>query len=349
MDDLEQRLEQAHLRYVSTDRPGLQRRRRGRGFTYLNTRGETIRDPQMREWIESLAIPPAWEDVWISPYKNGHILATGRDSRGRKQYRYHPRWQALQNEDKFSQMAQFGRCLPHIREVTDSHLRKRHLVREKVLAVVVRLLEKSLIRIGNTEYAQENNTYGLTTFEDDHVTVDGSTIRFEFVGKSGKEHTIDLRDQRLARAVKACQDIPGYELFQYFDEDGQRQVVDSSDVNAYLQEITGEPFTAKVFRTWGASLLAVRVLCSQPECDTPEARQQQVHDCVAEVAAALGNTKTVCQRYYLHPAVTTACLEDRLLPLYRRMQRKSASVNGLQPEEATLIALIESEGKPTEE
>jgi DNA topoisomerase-1 len=340
-DELDALLEQADLRYISTDIPGFQRKRWGRGFTYLDREGETIRDDALRAWIECIAIPPAWEDVWISPYKNAHILATGRDAKGRKQYRYHPRWQELRNQNKFDDLVRFGTCLPHIREVTDSHLRKRTLNRQRVLALVVRLLETTLIRIGNNEYAQGNETYGLTTLEDDHVQINGSKLTFQFVGKSGIDQTVNLRDPRLARLVRACRDIPGYELFQYQDEHGNYQAIDSSDVNAYLNEITGEPFTAKVFRTWGASTMVVGVLSRlEAESDTDD-REQQVKEAVKQVACELGNTVAVCRNYYIHPAIGETYISDGLHTVLSK-QPVPQSPYDLKPEEAALVEIIKN-------
>lgn len=333
-------LKNAQLRYVSGETPGFTRKAWGKGFRYFDQHGEVIRDRTLREWITSLVIPPAWEEVWISPYKNGHLLVTGRDSKRRKQYIYHPKWIALRNESKFDQLNQFGACLPVIRETTDTHLRQQKLSRTRILAAVVRLLEHTLIRIGNDEYVRANESYGLTTLRDKHTRIDGATITFEFAGKSGKEHAVTLHDRRLARVVKQSRDIPGYALFQYYDENGDRQVIDSSDVNGYLHEITGEHFTAKMFRTWGASINAIRYLCENcAESQTDRAVQM----CVAHVAEALGNTKSVSRKYYIHPAILEAHLNGELLPIYEKYtkQKKSASPYALTPEEKTLVALTE--------
>ncbi|MEQ8677382.1 MAG: hypothetical protein RLP44_17845 [Aggregatilineales bacterium] len=304
----------------------------------MDIEGETIKDSKLREWIESIVIPPAWTDVWISTHKNGHVLATGRDDKGRKQYRYHPDWQKKRNEKKFEHLKEFGQCLPKLREVTDSHLRKKSISRERVLAAIVRLLEATLIRIGNEEYAQKNDSYGLTTLTDDHANVKGGKITFDFVGKSGKEHIVTLNDKRLARIVKYCQDIPGYELFQYYDDDGTHQTIDSSDVNTYLQEITGKDFTAKVFRTWGGSTLAIKYLCENCEhSDTKTASQ----GCIEHVANALGNTKAVSQNYYVHPIILEAHVNGNLSEIYGKFQLESSqSEYELTPEERTLLHLI---------
>jgi DNA topoisomerase I len=352
ISDVEVLLEEADLQYVSTDEPGLTRQRSGRGFTYKDVSGKTIRDKKLRKWIESIVIPPAWEEVWISPIKNGHILATGRDNKGRKQYRYHPRWDQIRDQNKFSVLSDFGRALPEIRRITGEHLRQRTLNRHKVLAAVVRLLEETMIRIGNREYARDNDSYGLTTLEDDHVSVEGSKVHFEFTGKSGIEHAIEFRDKRLAKVVQECQDIPGQHLFQYYDEDGQRHGVGSQDVNAYLQEITGQPFTAKVFRTWGGSSAAIRYLtenCADSDGDEAAADaicKKHINECVSYVSDALGNTKTVCRKYYIHPAVLTAFEKGELFDIFNR-QKAAKSDNDLRIEEAALVDILELEAKAT--
>jgi DNA topoisomerase-1 len=329
----------SNLRYISDDEPGFTRKKWGRGFTYQDTEGETIRDPELREWIESIVIPPAWTDVWISPYKNGHILATGRDDAGRKQYRYHPQWQEQQQQKKFDELAAFGRCLPTIREATDRDLRQRNVTRSRILAAIVRLLEQTLIRVGNEEYAEKNDSYGLTTLTDHHAEVEGSKVIFDFAGKSGKEHTIVLRDARLARIVQRSQDIPGYELFQYYDEGGKHHVIDAADVNDYLHEISGESFTAKVFRTWGGSRIAVQYLCE--ECEDTDT-QTAAKNCVTHVAEELGNTVAISRQYYIHPAILEAHENGNLCDFYEREQSKQRGKCDLSPEEAALLALIES-------
>jgi DNA topoisomerase-1 len=344
ISDVEALLDEADLRYVSTDEPGLTRQRSGRGFTYKDVKGRTISDKKMREWIESIVIPPAWEDVWISPIKNGHILATGRDGKGRKQYRYHPRWDQIRDQNKFSVMSDFGRALPEIRRITGEHLRKRTLSREKVLAAVVRLLEETLIRIGNREYARDNDSYGLTTLEDDHVSVEGSRINFEFTGKSGIEHAVEFRDKRLAKVVKESQDLPGHHLFQYYGEDDQHHNIGSHDVNAYLQEITGQPFTAKVFRTWGGSIAALRYLVENCADSTDETCKKHINDCITYVADALGNTRTVCRKYYIHPAVLEAFEQGELHDIFERQQAPKSD-DDLRVEEQALIEILDLAAK----
>jgi DNA topoisomerase-1 len=330
-------LSELDLRFTSDTMPGYSRKRAGSGFAYLNEDGRPIHNPKVREWIKKIGIPPAWKDVWISPTKNGHILATGRDAKGRKQYRYHPAWMSQRNENKFHLLAEFGRCLPDIRERIDHDLRQHSLSRTRVLAAVVYLLANTLIRVGNDKYAQMNDSYGLTTLQDGHIDVRGSKITFEFTGKSGKDHTITLDDARLARVVKLCRDIPGYELFQYYDEDGNRQVIDSADVNAYLREITDSQFTAKVFRTWGGSTLAIKHLAE--DCDEADTKKA-IRGCVAHVAQQLGNTKAVSLKYYIHPVVLQAHEDGTLAEVYKKQQKKRETPYGLLPEEHTLIALI---------
>ncbi len=278
--------------------------------------------------------------MWICPKPNGHLLATGRDSRGRKQYRYHPAWAARRNEQKFGHIAAFGRCLPAIRETTDAHLRLPGLPREKVLAAVIRLLETTFIRVGNREYARDNETYGLTTLEDQHAEVTESSVHFEFVGKSGIEHSVNLHDRRLTRIVKACRDIPGYPLFQYYADGGQPQAVGSADVNAYLREISGEDFTAKTFRTWGASTRLIGLLVQQPDPTSQTEAEQQFRDAVKQIASELGNTVAVCRKYYIHPAILDAHLEDRLKQLVAE-QKPDDSPYALTAEEMVLVALAQ--------
>jgi len=251
-------------------------------------------------------IPPAWEDVWIATDPRGHLQATGRDARGRKQYRYHPKWRVVRDETKYHRMIGFAQALPTIRRRTSADLRKPALTREKVLALVVRLLEKTLIRVGNDEYAKQNRSFGLTTLRDGHVNVKGGRVRFTFRGKSGVEHEIDLDDRRLAAIVKACRDIPGYELFQYYSENGTRHAVGSADVNAYLKEITGQDYTSKDFRTWAGTVLAAQLLCLCGECGSETEAKRNIVRVVESVSKRLGNTKAVCRKSYIHPAVFDA-------------------------------------------
>ena len=339
----------AGLRHVTDDRPGIRRRRRGKGFRYLDPAGQPLRDPREQRRIEGLAVPPAWTEVWICPLANGHLQATGRDARGRKQYRYHPDWRTVRDETKFGRMVAFGEALPRLRARLDGDLALPGLPREKVLAAVVKLLETTLIRVGNEEYARDNGSFGLTTLRSRHVAVAGATLRFRFRGKSGKEHEVAISDRRLARVVRACRELPGHELFQYVDESGERQAVDSADVNEYLRDVTGEDFTAKDFRTWGGTVLALGALCA-PGADRPAAQEGEdraaassapgvdrerearraIVEAVKRVAAQLGNRPAICRKYYVHPAVLAAFLDGRL-----------AADGGSLPElEARTLALL---------
>jgi DNA topoisomerase-1 len=304
----------AGLTYVDDDEPGITRRRAGQGFAYAGPDGKLVRDPDTLERIRKLAIPPAYTEVWICPDPNGHIQATGRDARGRKQYRYHPRWRAVRDETKYARMAAFGRALPAIRARVDADLRAPGLPRRKVVAAVVRLLELTLIRVGNSEYAKANKSFGLTTLRDRHAHFHGAKVEFEFKGKSGVKHRTGVSDRRLARVVKACQDIPGQRLFQYLDETGQRHAIESADVNAYLREITGEDFTAKDFRTWAGTIAAAKALAMQPPPVSEREARQAVTLCVKATAGLLGNTPAVCRAAYIHPEVLAAFAEHRLPP-----------------------------------
>ncbi len=297
------------LRYVSDEKPGISRVPHGKGFRYVAADGSAVRDVRVLQRIRTLAIPPAWTDVWICPLENGHLQATGRDAKGRKQYRYHPRWREVRDESKYSRMLAFGQALPAIRARVGADLARPGLPREKVLAVVVRLLEATFIRVGNEEYAKANRSFGLTTLRDRHVEVEGPQIRFKFRAKSGKIQEISVNDRRLARLVKHCQDIPGQELFQYIDDDGTRETIDSGDVNDYVKESTGEDFTAKDFRTWAGTVLAYRALRAlQPAGSATQARKNVV-EAIKEVAVRLGNTAAVARKSYVHPAVLEAYLE----------------------------------------
>ena len=302
----------AGLRYVSDARPGIRRVRAGKGFVYRDADGRRVDEPDVLGRIRSLAIPPAWTDVWICPIETGHLQATGRDARGRKQHRYHARWRAVSGETKFHRMIAFGCALPRIRGRVAADLARRTLDRDKVLAAIVRLLERTLIRVGNREYARTNGSFGLTTMRVRHVDVAGSALRFEFRGKRGIEHCVDLHDRRLARIVRQCQELPGHELFQWIDAQGTRTPVDSSDVNAYLRELTGEDFTSKDFRTWGGTVLAAAALAGIPPAATGAAARRSVGRAVGAVAHRLGNTKAVCRQSYVHPAVIEAYLDGSL-------------------------------------
>lgn len=336
--------EEAGLRYVSDASPGIRRRRSGRGFTYVGVDGERIRDPGQLERIRALAIPPAWTDVWISPTRRGHIQATGRDARKRKQYRYHPRWHAVRDEVKYGRMVAFAGALPGIRERTEADLRRQGLPRVKVLATVVRLLEQTMIRVGNDEYARDNDSYGLTTMEDDHARVSNRRVVFRYRGKSGKEHETTLDDPRLARIVRRCQELPGQRLFQYEDEDGSTSEVDSADVNAYLGEISGEPFTAKDFRTWAGTVLACMALQKFSAFDSETQAKQNVVEAVKWVAERLGNTPAVCRSSYIHPVILDSYLDGSMLEALRQRAAEELADSGheLLPEEAATLGLLQA-------
>jgi len=310
--DPEESAKLAGLYYVSDEEPGFQRKRRGRGFTYIDPGGRCVNDPKLRARFEALVIPPAWTDVWICADPNGHIQVTGRDDQGRKQYIYHPRWGEIRNLTKFHRLIPFGEALPAIRANVVEDLRKHSLSRQKVVALVIRLLEETLIRIGNREYARNNETYGLTTLRDDHIQVSGSKIIFVFKGKSGKQHEVDLKSKRLAELVKQCQELPGQELFQYLDEAGAYHPINSQDVNDYLREITGQDFTAKDFRTWGGTVLAAAELYQQGPVESETANKKVIVQAVKAVAEALGNTPAICRDYYIHPAIIDAYLNRSL-------------------------------------
>ena len=332
----------AGLTYVSDEEPGIRRRRAGKGFTYKWPDGRTVTEDDTLERIRRLAIPPAYRDVWICPDPEGHIQATGRDDKGRKQYRYHPRWTELREGTKFGRMLEFCRALPRIRQRVDQDLSRRGLQRDKVLATVVRLLETTLIRVGNESYARENRSYGLTTLRDDHADIAGSEIRFSFKGKSGKEWNVALKDRRLARVVRACQDVPGEELFQYVDEDGQRRAVTSGDVNDYLRAATGQDFTAKDFRTWAGTVLAAMALKEFESFDTRTKAKRNVTRAIEQVAARLGNTASVCRKSYVHPEILDAYLEGDLLTALKNEVEAELreELDGLSAEEAAVLAFL---------
>jgi DNA topoisomerase I len=327
----------AGLRYVSDERtPGIRRIGSSSRVRYVDPSGRMIADRAELQRIRSLAIPPAWKDVWICPSPLGHLQATGRDARGRKQYRYHARWREVRDEVKYGRLIAFAEALPRIRARTRADVRKSDLPREKVLAAVVQLLEKTLIRVGNDEYARDNGSIGLTTMRDQHATIHGQRVRFDFRGKSGIQHTVDLHDARLARIVRACRDLPGYELFQYVDDEGARQMIDSGDVNAYLREITGEDFTAKDFRTWAGTVLAAKALAEFTGfASTAEAKRNVVR-AIESVAKRLGNTKAVCRKCYIHPAILDAYMDGATIRTVKARARAS-----LNEDEAAVVKMIE--------
>jgi DNA topoisomerase I len=298
----------AGLRYVRDTGPGIRRKRIGKGFRYEDEAGRVVRDPEVLARIRGLAVPPAWTDVWICPSPNGHVQATGRDARGRKQYRYHERWREVRDENKFERLAQFAKALPDMRKRVAQDLKLTGLPRRKVLATIVRLLEQTFIRIGNEEYARENKSFGLTTLKNRHVKVKGARARFQFRGKSGRQHEVDITDSRMAKVIAKCQDLPGQDLFQYVDEDGEVQDVTSQDVNDYLREIAGEDFTAKDFRTWGGTVLTAIALSRQETFQTKKQAKSNIKTAICAVAELLGNTPAVCRKCYVHPMIVEAYL-----------------------------------------
>jgi DNA topoisomerase-1 len=331
------------LRYVTNDMAGFCRKRSGKGFVYLDTRGRVIRDHEALKRIKSLAVPPAWTDVWICPLANGHLQATGRDARGRKQHRYHPKWREVRDETKYTRMMAFARGLPKLRQRVTKDLKLPGLPRNKVLATVVKLLEVSLIRVGNEEYANHNRSYGLTTMLNRHAKISGSKVQFRFRGKGGKNHTIDVENPRLAKIVKNCQDLPGQELFQYIDDDGKRQDVKSEDVNEYLREILGGDFTAKDFRTWSGTVLAAMALSELRKFDSKAQAKKNIVNAIEKVAERLGNTPAICRKCYIHPAVIDSYIDGTTLDTVRRRAEHElrTSVSRLRPEEASVLTLLQ--------
>jgi DNA topoisomerase I len=303
--------EEAGLRYVGDDRPGYSRKANGNDFEYFDTEGKRIRDEQRLVRIKRLAVPPAWTRVWICPSPNGHLQASGRDARRRKQYRYHERWREIRDENKFARLADFAKALPKIRRRIARDMRLPGLPREKVLATVVRLLERTFIRVGNEEYARENKSFGLTTIKNRHVKVKGAHLRFRFRGKSGRQHEVDVTDRRIAKIVSKCQDLPGQDLFQYVEQDDQVRDVTSQNVNDYLREITGADFTAKDFRTWAGTLLAAMALKMQEKFETNKQAKANVKTAICAAAELLGNTPAICRKCYVHPAIVEAYLSGR--------------------------------------
>ncbi len=336
--------ESAGLVYVSDEQRGIQREAAGESFRYLKPNGEALTEDAVLERIRKLAIPPAWTDVWICPKANGHLQATGRDARRRKQYKYHPQFREVRESTKYEHMLEFARTLPAIRARLAEHMALRGLPREKVLATVVHLLETTLIRVGNDDYARNNKSYGLTTLRNPHVKVNGSELRFQFKGKSGKTWRLQVKDRRVAKIVKACQDLPGQELFQYLDENGETKDVTSADVNAYLREITGRDITAKDFRTWAGTVLAALALREFEAFDTQASAKKNLRDAIEQVAARLGNTPTICRKCYVHPELLAAYTEGALrLDVKERVEEElRGDIASLKPEEAAVLGLLEA-------
>lgn len=343
-EESQQAARAAQLRYVSDSRPGIRRRAAGTGFSYVDPQDRLIEEESVLARIRSLAIPPAWTQVWICNLSYGHLQASGRDARGRKQYRYHARWRKARDETKYGRMLEFGAALPRIRERVEEHLRLPALTREKVLAIVVRLLETTFIRVGNEEYARTNKSFGLTTLKDRHVKIDGAKIRFRFRGKSGKDHEITLANRRIARLVKSCRDLPGQDLFQYIDAHGEPQPVDSGDVNEYLRAVAADDFTAKDFRTWAGTLLAAHRLDEYAAFESIAAGKAACVSAVAEVAARLGNTPAICRKCYIHPLVLEAFLDEKKLALWKRHSEAANERADLTRQESALLRYLASAG-----
>lgn len=341
--DAQEAAENAGLVYVTDERPGISRETYRGKFRYRDAKGNLIKDQKTLARIGLLAIPPAYSDVWICPKANGHIQATGRDAKQRKQYRYHARFREVRDGTKYEHMLEFARALPAIRDRIEADLGRRGLPREKVLAAVVHLLETTMIRIGNADYAKQNKSYGLTTLQDRHVKIEGSDLQFNFKGKSGKQWKLKLRDRRIARIVKASQDLPGQHLFQYLAEDGEQYEVTSTDINAYLKEISGKDITAKDFRTWNGTVLAALALAEYEKVDSEAAAKRNVRSAIEAVASRLGNTPTVCRKCYVHPEIFESYLSDELV-----LEAKAAveqeireDLVRLRPEEAVVLAFLQ--------
>ncbi|HEX7891497.1 MAG TPA: DNA topoisomerase IB [Ramlibacter sp.] len=334
--------ESAGLVYVSDEDRGIRRERNGEGFVYFKPNGDRLTDEAGLERIRKLAVPPAYTEVWICTRANGHLQATGRDARGRKQYRYHPQFREVRESTKYEHMLEFARALPAVRAKLAEHMALRGLPREKVLATVVHLLETTLIRVGNDDYAKENKSYGLTTLRNPHVKVDGSELRFQFKGKSGKIWRLQVKDRRIAKIVRACQELPGQRLFQYQDGDQLREVT-SADVNAYLREITGSDITAKDFRTWAGTVMAAMALQEFEAFDTQAVQKKNLKAAIERVASRLGNTPTICRKCYIHPEVLNAYVEGKLLLEVKREAEREPKEDlaRLKPEEAAVLAMLE--------
>jgi len=336
--------EEAGLRYVSDDRPGYTRKAKGDDFDWFDADGKLIRDKQRLLRIKRLAIPPAWTDVWICPASNGHIQATGRDARCRKQYLYHERWREVRDENKYDRIISFGKALPKIRRRIARDLKLPGLPRIKVLATVVQLLERTFIRIGNEEYARENKSFGLTTMKDRHVEVKGAKLRFRFRGKSGREHEVDVTDRHIAKIISKLQDLPGQDLFQYVDDDCKVGDISSQDVNEYLREITGEDFSAKDFRTWAGTMLTAIALNAQEKFETKKQAKENIKTAIGAVAKILGNTPAVCRKCYVHPAVLDTYLEQKTIDGLKRTTEEALEKEDvdLRSSEAAVLKFLES-------
>jgi DNA topoisomerase-1 len=339
----------AGLSYVTDGIAGIRRKRAGKGWAFYALDGTRIGDKTERKRIGALVIPPAWTDVWISADPKGHIQATARDARGRKQYRYHPLYRETRDKSKFRRMLEFSEILPEIRERVERDLRARDLTRRQILATVVMLLDKTLIRVGNDEYARENRSFGLTTLRGRHLEIKGAKLHFSFRGKSGVDHTVSITDRRLARIIQQCQDLPGHELFKYIDPSGKRQTISSDDVNAYLRETTGRDITAKDFRTWAGTMLAARELCAMGPAKSQREAERNMIRAIDAVAERLGNTRTVCRKYYVHPGLVRAYLQGLIAalpsaPLPRKARREHPSA-ALRRDEVAVLQFLQEDAK----
>ncbi len=334
---LKSQLKNINLVYITDKRAGIMRQKIGRGFKYYDSQGNVITGRTILDRIKDLTIPPAWENVWISPSPKGHLQVTGYDEKGRKQYIYHKAWIKMCQENKFSKMEFFGKMLPKIREQIKKDISLKGLPRRKIIATIVWLLEKTFIRVGNDEYARENHSFGLTTLRNKHVKVSGENVKLEFVGKSGVKHIVDFSHPVVSKIIKKCIELPGFELFQYLDDDGKRQVVDSQDVNHYLKEITGEDITAKDFRTWGATLLCGTILCKIGYCDNEKDLQQNIKDVIKQTAAHLRNTPSVCKNYYIHPGIFRTYMNNSMSKFFGKDYE---AVKYLKKEEGAILSLL---------
>ena len=334
----------AGLRYVNDGAPGIARLPDGKSFRYVDASGKDIEDEATLARVRALVIPPAWTDVWICKHENGHLQATGRDAKSRKQYRYHARWRNLRDEVKYERMISFGKALPAIRRQVDTDLKLSSVPREKVLATIVYLLQATMMRIGNEEYARTNKSFGLTTLRARHVRVDGKAVQFRFRGKSGVFHDITVEDKRLAKIIERIRDLPGQELFQYIDGDGERRSVGSADVNDYLRSISGKDYTAKDFRTWSGTVLAALALREFEKFDSDTQAKKNIVRAIESVAEKLGNTPSICRKCYVHPAVIESYLDGTILEALRLRteQELVEDLHALQPEEAAVVALLQT-------
>lgn len=340
--DPQEAAEAAGLRYVSDARPGIRRSNSRKRFSYTRADGSKLTEADVLRRIKSLAVPPAWTNVWICPSAEGHIQATGRDARGRKQYRYHPRFRELRESTKYEHLVAFAAALPDIRARVSQDMALRGLPREKVVATVVHLLDTTLIRIGNDDYARHNNSYGVTTLKSRHVAVNGNEVRFRFTGKSGKQWSLQVRDRRIAKIIKACQELPGQELLQYLDEEGIPQGITSSDVNAYLRAITGGDITAKDFRTWAGTVLTAMALSELPGFQSVTQAKRNLRNAIKDVAARLGNTPTICRKCYVHPELVTSYLDGHFVLKVKSENKLREERSGLKLEEAAVLAMLRS-------